>query len=282
MSDSITVRKMQFEFSDEMELVFIEHDPELSFLFLGTWMLLPYLEPYLMRTMRKALSERQDEIGNSSLIHDMQQFCSQEGQHYQQHAKANEIILSIMPEASRLTMVGLLENIESQYKSFSAEQPLEWNLAYAEGFEAYTAAGARTQMELRVFDYMTNPIRDLMLWHIMEELEHRTVAFDAYEALGRGYLYRLRYGVWAQKHFVGLGRQLTAIMLQAFPELVTAHDDAEARRIREAHRKVYLKRTMKNLIGIYMPWYSPGRLKMPPMYEEARAEYDRRALSTAT
>lgn len=281
MNESITVRKMQFEFSDDMELVFIEHDPELSFLFLGTWMLLPYLEPYLMRTMRKALTEHQDALGDSNLVHDMQQFCSQEGQHYQQHAKANEIILSKMPEPSRQKMMSLLEKIEAEYKSFSAEQPLVWNLAYAEGFEAYTAAGARTQMELRVFDYMANPIRDLMLWHIMEELEHRTVAFDAYEALGRGYQYRLRNGIWAQKHFVGLGRELTAIMLEAFPELVAAHQDAESKQVRERHRKVYYRRAMKNLIGIYMPWYSPRKLNMPPMYEEAREEYDNRALSTA-
>ncbi len=282
MNDSITVRSMQFEFSDEMELVFIEHDPELSFLFLGTWMLLPYLEPYLMRTMRKAMTEHRGALGDSSLVHDMRQFCSQEGQHYQQHAKANEIILSIMPEPSRQKMVVLLEEVEAQYKSFSTEQPLAWNLAYAEGFEAYTAAGARTQMELRVFDYMKNPIRDLMLWHIMEELEHRTVAFDAYEVLGRGYLYRLRNGIWAQKHFVGLGRELTAIMLGAFPELVAAHQDAESKQVRERHRNVYYRRTMKNLIGIYMPWYSPRKLNLPPMYKEARAEYDSRALSTAS
>ncbi len=275
--DTITVRKMEFEFSDEMDLVFIEHDPAFSFLFLGTWMLLPYLEPYLMRTMRTAL----EQIDNEALAHDLRQFCSQEGQHYQQHAKANDIILSLMPDAQRQTMQEKLSSIAAEYRSFTETKPLQWNLAYAEGFEAYTAAGARTQMELRVFDYMQDPIRDLMLWHIMEELEHRTVAYDAYQTLGNGYLYGLRVGLWAQRHFVGLGRQLADSMIDAFPELMAAHDAPQAHKIRKQHRTAYMRRTLKNLAGIYAPWYSPRNYALPPMYEEARTEYNQRAISTA-
>ncbi len=276
--DTITVRTMEFEFSNDMDLVFIEHDPAFSFLFLGTWMLLPFLEPYLMRTMRTALRDVDDE----KLSHEMQQFCSQEGQHYQQHAKANEIVLSLMPAPQRQIMETKLEAISAEYHAFSKTKPLEWNLAYAEGFEAYTAAGARTQMEVRVFDYMKDPIRDLMLWHIMEELEHRTVAFDAYRALGNGYFYGLRVGLWAQRHFVGLGRELANIMMDAFPVLVAAHDSPEAKAIRQKHRRTYTRRTLRNLVGIYTPWYTPRGFSLPPMYEEARNEYNQRALRTTS
>ena len=74
--DTITVRKIAFDFTGDMDLVFIEHDPRFSFLFLGTWMLLPYLEPYLMRTIRSAM----DEVDDERLKYEMKQFCSQEGQ----------------------------------------------------------------------------------------------------------------------------------------------------------------------------------------------------------
>ncbi|MCP5183924.1 MAG: metal-dependent hydrolase [Pseudomonadales bacterium] len=274
----ITPRRMQFDFSDDMDLVFIEHDPALSFLFLGTWMLLPSLEPYLMRTMRSAMND----IADTGLLHDLKQFCAQEGQHYQQHARANAVILRRMPPAQRARMQQQLAAIEAQYRQFSATRPLAWNLAYAEGFEAYTAAGARTQLELDVFAYMTDPIRDLMRWHIMEELEHRTVAFDACAALGRGYLHRLRTGLYAQKHFIGLGRQLAGTMMQAFPELVAAHQSDAARQLRTQRRRRYFRRTLRNLVGIYLPWYSPARLRMPPAYTLARAEYDRRVADPLT
>ncbi len=275
--DTITVRKMAFDFTDDMDLVFIQHDPGFSFVFLGTWMLLPYLEPYLMRTVRRAM----DEVKDERLKYEMKQFCSQEGQHYKQHAKANDRIIAKMPEGPRRKLQLKLAEIEQQYKDFFEHKPLAWNLAYAEGFEAYTAAGARTQMELRVFDYMKDPIRDLMLWHIMEEMEHRNVAFDAYEAVAGGYWYRLRVGFWAQRHFVGLGKELAAIMTEAFPDLIAAHDNPQAKKIRNEHRRAYLWRTLRNLPGIYMPWYSPHKLALPPLYEEARSEYDNRALSKA-
>lgn len=275
--DTITVRKMAFDFSEDMELVFIEHDPQFSFLFLGTWMLLPYLEPYLMRTVRSAMNEVTDE----QLKYDMKQFCSQEGQHFKQHAKANDLIIAKMPTGHRARLQAKLAEIEQQYRDFFAHKSLAWNLAYAEGFEAYTAAGARTQMELNVFDYMKDPIRDLMLWHIMEEMEHRNVAFDAYEAVAGNYWYRLRVGFWAQRHFVGLGRELAAIMTDAFPELVSAHDTPAAKKIRDRRRRTYLLRTLRNLPGIYMPWYSPHKLTMPALFEKIRREYDQRAVKIA-
>ena len=35
-------------------------------------------------------------------------------------------------------------------------------------------------------------------WHFVEELEHRTLAFDVYEPIVGDYFYRLFVGVWAQ------------------------------------------------------------------------------------
>ncbi len=54
MIDTITVRQMPFEFPDEIDPVFIEGDPELSFEGMSTGyamiagsLLLPHLEPHL-------------------------------------------------------------------------------------------------------------------------------------------------------------------------------------------------------------------------------------------
>jgi len=61
MMDTITVRQMPFEFPDEIDPVFIEGDPELSFEGMSTGyamiassLLLPHLEPYLIRSMKAA------------------------------------------------------------------------------------------------------------------------------------------------------------------------------------------------------------------------------------
>lgn len=94
--EEILVRKMAFAFPDDLELVFIRGEPGLSYTFVGTWMLLPYLEPYLIRAMREALPR----IESPGLREDVQRFCAQEGQHYREHARANDAIRTRRP-ASR-------------------------------------------------------------------------------------------------------------------------------------------------------------------------------------
>ena len=274
-ADTITVRKMRFEFSESMELCFIDRDPKFSFVFLGTWLILPYLEPYLMRTIRSAMNQVEDE----QLRHDMKQFCSQEGQHFKQHAAANTTLLSHVPGPIRQKIERRLSEVEAEYRAFSEEKPLAWNLAYAEGFEAYTSAGGRAQLEQRIFDHMSDPIRDLMLWHIMEEMEHRTVAFDAYEALVGKYFFRLRVGLWAQSHFIRIGAELGKLLEEAFPDIVAKGESADAKAVAGPRRRRLLKETLFNVLGTYSPWYTPRRATMPVMYEQARAEYDGRAVS---
>ena len=55
MSD-INVRKIVFDLPEDVDMVFVEDDPEMSYTFLGTWFMLPYLEPYLMRSINAALA----------------------------------------------------------------------------------------------------------------------------------------------------------------------------------------------------------------------------------
>ncbi len=50
----ITVRQMDFQFPDGMDPVVIPGEPEQSYGIVGLSLLLPYLEPYLIRTMKEA------------------------------------------------------------------------------------------------------------------------------------------------------------------------------------------------------------------------------------
>jgi predicted metal-dependent hydrolase len=59
----------------------------------------------------------------------------------------------------------------------------KWNLLVTVGLEHYTAVLVVSMMET-VNEYMTDKtIRDLWLWHSVEETEHKAVAFDLYEYL---------------------------------------------------------------------------------------------------
>lgn len=266
--EAITVRKMGFAFPEDLELVFVRDEPGLSYTFVGTWMLLPYLEPYLIRSMREALPR----IESPDLRADVQAFCAQEGQHYREHARANEVVRRRLPGATQLAEIE--REIAAEFESFSKRRSLRWNLAYAEGFEALTAAQSHTQFEEGVFARMTGPLRDLMEWHIMEELEHRTVAFDVYRALYGGYFYRLFVGLWAQWHFLSRGTRLAQCLARADREAFRA---ASARRPARGWLARYVWRALPRVLAIYMPWYDPRRAPLPAACLEARDRYTRAA-----
>ncbi len=81
----ITVRTMLFEYPDDVELIFVKGDPLTSYGMLGASMTLPYIEPYLIRTMQAGLKLATD----PRIKENMTRFSKQEGQHYRQHRDAD-------------------------------------------------------------------------------------------------------------------------------------------------------------------------------------------------
>lgn len=273
IANEIPVRRMDFSFPDDMDLVFIENDPRLSYYFLGAWMMLPHLEPFLIRTVQSAM----ERVKDADLREEMKRFCAQEGQHFRQHAKANEIIKRRHPAGPALQK--LEDEVSALLKRWSEKKPLRFNLAYAEGFESMTSAGSIVQMEQGWFDHMKEPIRGLMFWHIMEEVEHRAVCFEAYEQAGAGYLYRLPVGLWAQMHYLGLCKRFSDAMIEADPQTIAKYEIPEYLEANRARMSAYMKAVQPRLLAAYSPWYSPRKMKLPPQFEPARREYSALALS---
>ena len=266
------IRKMEFGFCDRLNPYFYGNDPLRSYSSHAYWMTLPYLEPYLMRTVRGAIGHARD----ATLKEDMRRFCAQEGQHYQQHAKANELLRKHRPGFAELSAIEA--DLEADYKRFTATKSLRFNLAYAEAFEAMTMALSRTQMELRIQDDMQGPMRDLFVWHIMEELEHRTVAFDAYCAVGGGYVYRVAVGWWAQRHYLGYVSRFLRCFIRNDAEAF-ANIPADVLQDRTTQLSAQTKLATPRLRATFMPWYTPARVAMPADFEALRAHYSQLAVS---
>ena len=172
--------------------------------------MLPYLEPYLIRTMREARAR----VTDPALAADLDLFNGQEGQHYRQHMRFNEAIRPAGLEA----LTALEAELAADYRRFTATRSLRFNLAYAEGFEAFTTAIARFSLETRQFDSVHPAVRELFQWHLIEELEHRTVAFDVYDHVCGGYFYRLSVGLFAQWHLNQFALRAAGLMQNADPE----------------------------------------------------------------
>jgi predicted metal-dependent hydrolase len=70
---------------------YIEGAPEESHATTAFSLLLPYLDPYLIRTMKEAKKQ----ITDPDRVQDLERFCAQEGQHYRQHKRFNDVIRSV-------------------------------------------------------------------------------------------------------------------------------------------------------------------------------------------
>ena len=86
--DEIIVRPFAFEFAHDLDPVWVPDNPYRSHLFNGLSLTTPYLEPYLMKSTKRA----QAHTSELELLKDMRGFNGQEGLHYQCHRRLNELL----------------------------------------------------------------------------------------------------------------------------------------------------------------------------------------------
>jgi predicted metal-dependent hydrolase len=234
---------MSFGFPDEIDPVILPGEPEWSYFSVALSLLLPYLEPYLIRTMKEA--KKHGGFG---------------------FPKLNE----------------LEQELEADYQRFSESKSLRWNLAYAEGFEALTTAAARYSFEMDLNSRLEpRAVRDLMSWHLIEELEHRTMAFDVYAHLYGGYAYRLLFATYGQWHMSRWLWRAARYMLEEDPRIDAEFGGAAGRRMRvRAHLRSMRKHLLPKALRTYLPRYTPHDIPMTNEMKLLAAEYTKSAVKT--
>jgi len=241
----------------------------------GISMTLPYLEPYLVRTMRAALEHCTDPV----VAQEVRQFIGQEAQHYRQHAVLNDIIRSISPELEGLREIE--DQLEADYQRFTQTKSLKFNLAYAEGFEAATFAGGRANFRNKVFDRLetiqnTDLLR-LFIWHALEEVEHSTVTFNIYDHLYGDYLYRLVAGTYGQYHFFKYVFLFSKFIAQNAPQALE-----QGRALWPTKNLIGDWKEQLSLLGqisrVYLPGYNPAKMAIPENVAQYSKTYVEQAL----
>ena len=264
----VPIRIMQFEF-DAGELV--QSIPGMSF-GLGLSMTLPYLEPYLIRSMREALKQTDD----AAITEEVKIFIGQEAQHFRQHRVLNDVLRSCHGAYSGLQAIE--DDMEADYQRFSKTKSLKFNLAYAEGFEAATCALARTTLKHQDIDADTSDLVKLFTWHLTEEIEHRTVAFNIYDHLYGSYFYRLFVGLYAQYHFFGYVLRFKKFIKANRPQPPST--PAGKTGMADPTGAAFLLSLAGAWLSTYLPWYNPAKIVLPKTIAILSARYSEEALET--
>ncbi|GGC76566.1 metal-dependent hydrolase [Marinobacter halophilus] len=175
---SFPVRRMDYDF-EEMPQYWCDNEPSLTHYFTGLSTLFPEGESYFVRSVRALRTDIQD---NRRLDRDIGAFIGQEAMHSKEHHAFHESAqrYGLDPESLERATGMVLKTIESLF-------PKKWNLLVTVGLEHYTAVLVETMMRSTYQLMRDDTIRNLWLWHSIEETEHKAVAFDMYQHLyGKG------------------------------------------------------------------------------------------------
>ncbi len=196
--EQIVIRAFNFDFPESLAPIWAKDNVVRSHLFNGFSLTMPYLEPYLIRSMQAASKQ----IAEPRLLDDIRAFNGQEARHYQCHRRLNELIKKNgYPELAEVE-----KRLEASYARLE-KMSLRTQLAYNAGFECMTNGFTNWFIKKRrELWYRNCPwVSSFWVMHMVEETEHKTVAFDAYMAYSGAYWPRA-FGVFhGSLHVLGFG-----------------------------------------------------------------------------
>jgi predicted metal-dependent hydrolase len=164
-------------------------------------------EDFFVRSVRNF----RDEITDPALKKQVAGFIGQEAVHGREHRALNEHLATLgypTKQVEKLVKYGL--------KLRERLLPKKANLAATAALEHFTATLAElvlTSEETRAL-FGSEEVRDLFVWHALEESEHKAVAFDVYKAVGGSE----RMRVWTMNMFrygfvLGMGFQVAVALM---------------------------------------------------------------------
>jgi uncharacterized protein len=251
---SIVSRDMKFELTERIPSHWVPEQPEFSHVASAFMAALPHLEPYFIHNLREARSQLTD----ASLLADIDGFIHQEARHAQQHRLWNQVL------AARYPGFGALEHaIKARLAESKRKHSLRFRLAYTSGYEAITyQLVCFLMIERHVWLQGADPdLLGMLSWHAAEEVEHKSVAFDVYQAFHGGYWLR----VWGllvalMRTFKDI-RVMTRHMLRADAALARPESRKRLRRVRLAMARGVLP----ELRHYFKPGYRPSQHADPPL-----------------
>lgn len=194
----IPVRTMKFDVpaAADFHPLCLAGNAPLSYSHLAFGLYVALLEPFAVKSFRKVLGQVRDD----KLREEADRFSRQEAQHYQRHIDFNKAVLA----HGYPGLEARIGKLRLDLDRFLADADDRYCIGYIEGFESYTTQFALAMIQSGLYDHKrTHPgFGALFKWHMLEEIEHRTVAFDLYQHLYGGSLYRARLCWISQGHML--------------------------------------------------------------------------------
>jgi uncharacterized protein len=175
---AIRVRRIKFAYPNgSLDRHFVDHDLVMSHAIAYLSATFPEGEEFFVRSVRRFA----DDVTDPDLRSRVQGFIGQEITHGREHRALNERLQEMgyptgVEDRATRRILSIYERVFSPVTC----------LAITAGLEHFTAVFAETLLgDDRARALLgTTEVRSLLLWHAIEESEHRSVAFDVYRSIG--------------------------------------------------------------------------------------------------
>ncbi|MFI5510470.1 metal-dependent hydrolase [Mycobacterium sp. NPDC051804] len=164
----LVVRKIPWEFDASVPFNWQPANPEFGmFCNAFTFIAVPF-ERYIVSVVRKAASILDDD---PAVAAEADAFLRQEAQHASAHRKHMLALVARYPELERC-----YEDACDAYDRLLDEQPIEFHAAYIANLEATFTPLFKVILDNRdsLFRGGDRRVASLMMWHFVEEIEHRS------------------------------------------------------------------------------------------------------------
>lgn len=202
----IKVRKINFEFPDDIPFYFNPRNREASMLANTLSFLAPAFERYFIRSIREAMPM----VQNPEVQEEADLFCKQEGQHSKIHIDHQNMLLRKHPSLETVR-----DRVNASYADLLKSESNAFALAYATNIELAFKPMARYLVENRhhLFSDGDQRISSFILWHFVEEFEHRSAMFNVYQDVVGDYMFRMKTVKRTRQHVGQLSEEVRLAMI---------------------------------------------------------------------
>lgn len=180
---AIQPRLFEIELGASVPRYWVSDDPYCTHLLNALSCTFPGGERFFLRSVLRFQSAIKDPI----LKREVRQFCGQEAVHGQQHDVLNQ-----WAERCGYPLVAMAERFERHLTRRSALYSDRLNLALTAALEHFTAVMGNALLKSPgLLDHFHPEVRPLWVWHAIEEIEHKSVAFDVLTEVGGTYQLRI-------------------------------------------------------------------------------------------
>lgn len=169
---AIEPRRVKLAFDDISSPFFYNNNSCIS----AMWVALSATFPAGESEFIKSVNLFEHQLTDAKLKQDVKDFTQQEAHHSLQHKKINQVFDGLGYQTAKLN-AAFKNELAKREQKWSSEKRLARTVC-AEHVTAVMAHHALTHPEHMT--HFPESFRNLFLWHAIEEIEHKSVAFDVY------------------------------------------------------------------------------------------------------